>query len=437
MIGMGYVGSCLAATLVESGLEVTGVDKDEKTVSGLREGVSRFRDPGLPEMIAQGVETGRLRFTTDYGAVSDSDVVLISVGTPTRDHGRLVDDQLRGCCEELARHLRPGQLVILKSTVPPGTTRRLVVPLLESGGLTCGEDFGLAFCPERLSQGAALDELRSLPVIVGGWCRESSSAAEEFWRRGLGAHVVSCSSPESAELAKLANNWWVDHNIALANELAQVCASFDVDVIEVIEATNSIPKGNGRVNILLPGVGVGGSCLTKDPWMLWRAARENGVDLEMISAARKVNDSMPELTARLILDELARAGRAPEEARVAVLGLAFKNDTGDLRETPVAPAVAYLRAAGVDVRLYDPLTEPTEVERIFGSTPCASLDAAVEGADCLALLAWHGEFRRIDFTLLRDKVAPNCAVVDGRAHLPVPAVESLREAGYSYRGIGR
>ncbi|WP_338087055.1 hypothetical protein [Nocardiopsis alba] len=115
---MGYVGSCLAATLVESGLEVTGVDKDEKTVSGLREGVSRFRDPGLPEMIAQGVDTGRLRFTTDYGAVSDSDVVLISVGTPTRDHGRLVDDQLRGCCEELARHLRPGQLVILKSTIP-------------------------------------------------------------------------------------------------------------------------------------------------------------------------------------------------------------------------------------------------------------------------------------------------------------------------------
>ena len=437
VIGMGYVGSCLAATLVENGLEVTGVDKDEQTVAELREGVSRFRDPGLPEMVAQGMATGRLGFTTDYDAVSTSDVVLISVGTPTHDRGRLVEDQLRGCCEELARHLRPGQLVILKSTVPPGTTRRLVVPLLESGGLTCGEDFGLAFCPERLSQGAALDELRGLPVIVGGWCEDGAAAAEEFWRRGLGAHVVSCSSPEAAELAKLANNWWVDHNIALANELAQVSASFDVDVLEVIEATNSIPKGNGRVNILLPGVGVGGSCLTKDPWMLWRAAHENGVELEMVGAARRINDSMPELTAHLILDELRRAGRSPAGARVALLGLAFKNNTGDLRETPVAHVHEHLRAAGVDVRLYDPLTDPVETERIFGSAPCASLDAAVEGAECLALLAWHHEFERIDFTLLRDKVARDCAVVDGRAYLPVSAVESLRRAGYSYRGIGR
>ncbi|WP_285729479.1 nucleotide sugar dehydrogenase [Nocardiopsis sp. ATB16-24] len=437
VIGMGYVGSCLSATLAESGLNVTCVDTDDRLVAEMRGGGSRFRDPGLPEMFSQGVEAGRLGFTTDYGEVTACDVVIVSVGTPARDRGRLVDTQLRRCCEELGRHLRPGQLVIVKSTVPPGTVRRLVVPLLEGGGLVCGEDFGLAFCPERLSQGAALAELRSLPVIVGGWCEDSSAAAAEFWRRGLGSHVVGCSSLEAAELAKLANNWWVDHNIALANELAQVCSSFDVDVMEVIEAANSIPKGNGRVNVLLPGVGVGGSCLTKDPWMLWRAAGERGVELATISTARQVNDAMPGLTARLVLDGLEEAGKSARGAKIAVLGLAFKNNTGDLRETPTAPVVAQLVAAGADVSLYDPLVDRDEAQRIFGRPLSPTLEAAVDGADCLAVLAWHREFHQIDFPGLSDRVGRDCAIVDGRAYFPADVVASFRRAGFSYRGIGR
>ncbi|WP_018215941.1 nucleotide sugar dehydrogenase [Salinispora vitiensis] len=202
----------------------------------------------------------------------------------------------------------------------PGMNRELVVPLLERSGLTCGVDFGLAFCPERLSEGAALRELRSFPIVVGGWCADSAAAAEAFWRRGVGVDIIQCSSMEAAEMVKLADNWWIDHNIALANDLAKVCGAIGVDVLDVISAANSIPKGNGNVNILTPSVGVGGSCLTKDPWMVWRSARNRGIDLPTIPAASGVNDDMPRYTTDLIRAELDASGKQLDGARVAVLG---------------------------------------------------------------------------------------------------------------------
>ncbi|GLU50027.1 nucleotide sugar dehydrogenase [Nocardiopsis ansamitocini] len=437
VIGLGYVGSCLAATLADTGMNVVGVDTDPLLVEELEVGTCRFKDPGLPELLAQGVSAGRLRVTTDYQAVSSADVVIVAVGTPIREQGLLMDAQLRSACAQLGPHIRPGQLVIVKSTVPPGTMRELVVPLLEAGGLTCGTDFGLAFCPERLSQGAALSELRNLPIVVGGWCTASTEAAAQFWRRTIGVTPVPCSSMETAEVVKLANNWWVDHNIALANELAQFCSAMGVDAIEVIKATNAVPKGAGSVNVLLPGVGVGGSCLTKDPWMVWRAARDKGVELQTIATARAVNDSMPAYTAGLIVDELEKLGKRPEESRVAVIGLAFKNNTGDVRSTPTAPVVAELIEAGADVALFDTLVDPADAKTIFGVGLASSVEEAVEGADCLAVLAWHREFEDLDLNALRGHAAERCVIVDGRAHFSAERVEALRASGFVYRGIGR
>jgi UDP-N-acetyl-D-mannosaminuronic acid dehydrogenase len=185
------------------------------------------------------------------------------MGTPVHDDGSLADEQLRAACLSLSQHIRKGQLVVPKSTVPPGTTRDVVRPLLQRGGLTAGVDFALAFAPERLAEGIALADLRTFPIVVGGLDERSTRAAAEFWRRALGVRLIQQDSLESAEIVKLADNWWIDLNIALANELAKFCALFEVDVLDVIEAANSIPKGNGNVNILLPSVGVGGSCLTR------------------------------------------------------------------------------------------------------------------------------------------------------------------------------
>ncbi|XVQ84290.1 nucleotide sugar dehydrogenase [Microbispora siamensis] len=435
VIGMGYVGSTVAAVLAGQGVDVVGIDVDPALVARLEGRRCGFGEPGLPRLLYDGLDSGRLRVTTDYDVIPDVDVVVVTVGTPVRDT-EVVDEYLRAACAELGKRLRAGQLVILKSTVPPGVLRKVVAPLLEGGGLRMGEDVGLAYCPERLSEGQALLELRTFPMVVGAWCPDSGAAAAAFWRRTIGVEIIACTSVESAEMVKLASNWWIDHNIAMANDLAKLCAVLDVDVLEVIAAANTIPKGTGRVNILLPSVGVGGSCLTKDPWMVWRAARDRDLDLPTIPVAREVNDSMPYYTVGLIAEELARLGRRLEEAKIAVLGVAFKNNTGDLRATPVLPVVSGLRQAGAQVALHDPLADPCEVEKMFGLAPVGAVEA-LSGADCVAVLARHDEFAEIDFVALRESMASPCLIVDGRAYYSPETIDEFRRHGFAYRGIGR
>lgn len=435
VIGLGYVGACIAAALAERGLDVAGIDVDPHLVEELLRGHCRFEEPNLADLLRAGVETGRLHIGTDYAAVTEADVVLVTVGTPVQLDGSLADKQLRSACVELSRHLRPETLVVVKSTVPPGTTRNFVLPLLARGGLVGGTDFGLAFTPERLAEGTALRELRTFPIVTGGLDSDSARDAEMFWRRALGVDVVRVESLEAAEVVKLADNWWIDLNIALANELAKFSALYNVDVLEVIQAANGIPKGAGTVNILLPSVGVGGSCLTKDPWMVWHSAQQQGLEILTAPAGRRVNTGMPAYTAQLIVDELAAFGRAARGARVAVLGLAFKNDTGDLRATPVLPTVEALWDAGCEVRLHDPLVDPDEAEKLFGVPPVADLSAAVRDVDCVAVLAHHRPFREIDFAAL--PVNQPCLVLDGRAYYSRERIAELRAAGLHYRGIGR
>jgi dTDP-alpha-D-glucose dehydrogenase len=436
VIGMGYVGSTVAAALADVGVDVVGVDVDPTLVSSLEQRRCRFSEPGLPELLYRGLDSGRLTVTTDYHRVSDVDAIIVAVGTPVRDT-QLVDTYLRSACTELAGRIRPGQLVILKSTVPPGVSRTIVASMLAGNGMAAGEDFGLAFCPERLSEGQALQELRTFPIAVGGWCADSAAAAAEFWRRTIGAEIIPCTSLESAEMVKLASNWWIDHNIAMANELAKLCAALDVDVVEVIAAANTIRKGNGNVNILLPSVGVGGSCLTKDPWMVWQAARTHDIDLATIPVARDVNDSMPGYTVKVIAEELARSGRRLKEAKVAVFGVAFKNNTGDLRATPVLPVVTSLRQGGAEVAIFDPLADPGEVEKQFGLAPVTTPQEALVDADCIAVLARHDQFDKIDFVAHRNDVASSCVIVDGRAYYPRELIDRFRRHGFAYRGIGR
>ncbi|MFE3323251.1 nucleotide sugar dehydrogenase [Streptomyces sp. NPDC059176] len=435
VVGLGYVGSCVAGTLAEADWDVVGIDLNARLVDDLADGVCRFEEHKIAELIGRAVKSGRLRGTTNYAAVTGVDVVLITVGTPVRDDGSLADEQLRSACTELSRYLRRGQLVIVKSTVPPGATRNLVLPLLERSGLKAGADFALAFTPERLAEGTALHELRSLPIVVGGVDEASVTAAAAFWSAALGVRVVPQDSLEAAEIVKLADNWWIDLNIALANELAKLCALYGVDVLDVIDAANGIPKGAGNVNILLPSAGVGGSCLTKDPWMVWQAARSRGLQILTAPAGRKVNEGMPRYTADTILAELRSLGRKPADAAVAVLGMAFKNNTGDLRSTPVTAVVEALRAAGVRVRVHDPLVDPEEALKLLGFELSDTVHDAVRGADCVAVLALHREFTSVDYATL--PVAKPCLVLDGRAYYPKEKIESLRRLGYLYRGIGR
>jgi len=435
VVGLGYVGSCLAATLADRGLRVTAVDTDSRLIEEMGRHHCRFREEQLAEVLFRTMSAGALTVTTDYQAVTEADVVVVTVGTPVTSDGVLADDQLRSACSALGKRLRAGQLVIFKSTVPPGATRDLVLPLLEGSGLTAGVDFHLSFTPERLAEGTALNELRTFGVVVGGLTATCAEVSAAFWRSALGVEVFVQDSLEAAELVKLADNWWIDLNIALANELAKLCAPYGVDVLDVIDAANMIPKGKGKVNILLPSVGVGGSCLTKDPWMVWHAARGHGIQIRTALAGREVNAGMPGYAARVIMDELAKLGKDLAGAKVAVLGLAYKNNTGDLRATPTQPAIAALTGAGAHVSAHDPLVDAAQAEELFGFKPAPTVHEAVDGADCIAVLALHREFEDLDFSSL--PVSHPCLVFDGRAYYPKEKICALRELGFAYRGIGR
>lgn len=435
VVGLGYVGSCIAGTLADRGANVIGVDTDATLIEELHRGYSRFREQELQEILVGAMAAGRLRVTTDPSAVTEADVVLITVGTPVLEDGSLSDGQLSSACLSLSEHIRPGQLLILKSTVPPGTTRTLVKSLLERSGLVGGVDFQLAFAPERLAEGAALAELRTFPIVVGGLDEASTQAAVDFLGAALGVPIMPQDSLEAAEIVKLADNWWIDLNIALANELAKFCDLFDVDVLDVISAANSIPKGNGRINILLPSIGVGGSCLTKDPWMVWQSAKKRGLEILTAPAGRQVNATMPDYTVQAILEGLTTQGLDPAASTIAVLGLAFKNNTGDLRATPTYGVVTALAKAAAEVRIYDPLVDPVHATELFGIQPTASLEEAVQDADCVAILAFHRDFEDVDLAAL--PVSAHCLIVDGRAYLSKQRITELRESGLAYRGIGR
>lgn len=437
VVGFGYVGSCVGAVLASKRYDVVAIDRRQDLVDGINRGEVGIHEPGLGDMVRWTVEDGHLRATTSMESVADADVVIVTVGTPLGD-GQPDTSQVEAACADLARHLRPGQLVMLKSTVPPFTTERVVAPILEAGsGLVAGDDFHLAFCPERLAEGRALQELQELPVVVGGIDRASTELAAAFWEDSLGLETIRVADARTAELSKLADNWWIDLSIAMGNELALLCERLDVDALEVIAAANSLPKGAHHVNILLPSVGVGGSCLTKDPWFVDHLARDHGVTLHLPATGRRVNDAMPDHTVDLIESGLADAGLALADASVAVLGVAFKNNTGDTRFTPVGPVLKRLEASGCDLRVHDPLVSPADFAELMDVPPVDDLATAIEGAHCVAFLAGHDDFRRLGLADITDRVAAGCVIADGRMYFSRAQIEAFEAAGLRFVGIGR
>jgi dTDP-alpha-D-glucose dehydrogenase len=451
IVGFGYVGSCLGAVIGSRGFRVLGIDVREALVERVNRGEIPFNEPGLADAIATAHAGGLLEATTDLSRISETDVVLLCVGTPLGDGIEPDTGQVRAASRAMAPHLRPGQLVILKSTAPPGTTEDLVAAelsahlpvdgpdaVVEPGNEAAGAGDAvlLAFCPERLAEGSALRELASIPVVVGGIGPRSRDAAMDFWQEALGVDTVPVGSPRAAEMVKLADNQWIDLNIALANELALLSERVGVDVLEVIRAANSLPKGQHHVNILTPSMGVGGSCLTKDPWFLAHMASERGIELRLPAAGRQVNDAMPAHAVERIREGLAGVGKSLASSEVAVLGLAFKSNTGDCRFTPVAPALDALVAGGARVRLHDPLVTSEDAEAVTDLPLEVDWESAVRGADCVAFFTGHDAFRELSLERLAE-LAPGALVMDGRMYFPPEALERMTALGLTWTGIGR
>ena len=386
MIGQGYVGLSLSCAAAEAGFTVYGIDVDEVRLADLRQGtlsVAGVRE----ELYRAGMATGRVEFTTDPEAISDCDIVLICVPTPVRDHAPDLS-HVEQATEAVAGHLKPGGLVVLESTTYPGTTEELVMPILERSGLQGGRDFLLAYSPERIDPGNDEFDLRNTPKIVGGVSAESTGVAVLFYGQ-LVDKVVPVSSCRTAELSKLLENTFRHVNIALVNEIAILCHEVGIDVWEVVDAASTKPFG---FMTFYPGPGVGGHCIPLDPtYLSWQIRREAGHQFRILEQAQDINAQMPTYVAQRIGEALNDAGKAVKDARILVLGVSYKADVGDVRESPALRVMGQLHRRGALLEFHDPFVDSVSVNGLH--VPRTELSRpAVEAADCVAILTPHAAY---------------------------------------------
>ena len=391
IVGAGYVGLPLAEAFAAAGVAVVLIDVDAERVAAIGRGASYVEDVA-PGALASAVDAGTLTATTDYDAVREADAVLIALPTPLSPNREPDLSFIVGAVEQLAERLRRGQLVVLESTTYPGTTREEVLPRLAATGLEVGKDFFLAFSPERVDPGRTDWTVKTTPKIVGGITPACAERACALYRRAVET-VIPVSSPEAAELTKLLENIFRSVNIALVNELAQLCDRMRVDVWEVVEAAATKPFGFMSFK---PGPGLGGHCLPVDPFYLAWKAREYDFYTEFIELAGKINENMPYFCLEKITRALNSAEKAVNGSHVHLVGVAYKADVADLRESPALKLIELLRAEGADVSYHDPHVAELPEHGLRSE----DLDGSLDRADCVAIVTAHSA---IDYAHLTDR----------------------------------
>ncbi len=448
VVGMGYVGIPAAALFADAPefTSVVGFQRDSPSsgykIDMLNRGESPLKgeEPGLGELLAKVTGAGKFRCTSDFSEVLACDAVTLSIQTPFANPKDLIPDfsALTEGLRNVGRNLSEGTLVVLESTVTPGTTMGMAREILETeSGLAAGEDFALAHAPERVMVGRLLRNIREHDRIVGGIDDVSTARAIELYRPVLTAGKIIPMSATAAEVTKTAENAFRDLQIAAANQLALHCEAMGVNVYDVRAGIDSL-KGEGITRaILWPGAGVGGHCLTKDSWHLERGAQVLGGDLwyphgaeSIFGVARAINEFMPRHMVHLTVEGLRRAGKVPKGAMVALLGWAFIQNSDDTRNTPAEPYLAALRGAGANVRIHDPF-----VDAYPGIEVSHDLDGTLAGADAVVIFTGHHHYRTLDPERVKGLSGQgHPVIVDGRNIIDP---DLFIRAGFIYKGIGR
>lgn len=378
VIGLGYVGLPLAVAFAEAGRAVIGLDIDSSKLARLQAGESYIED--VPSA-AVAENSDAFTWTNDYATLAEADAVVIAVPTPLTPNREPDLGALVSSATALAGVLREGQLVVLESTTYPGTTRERLVPLLEESGLKAGQDFFVAFSPERIDPGRKDFTLRTTPKVVGGDGPLASQKATALYEAVCDT-VVEVSAPEAAEMTKLLENIYRAVNIALVNEMAVICDRMGIDIWEVVDAAATKPFGFASFK---PGPGLGGHCLPVDPFYLSWKAREYGVSAEFVELAGRTNTNMPRFATERTIETLNRSGVATSNATIAVLGVSYKPDVGDLRESPALEIMEQLIELGTTIRYHDPHVEQL-TQFGLASQP---VDEIVAAADLTLIVTAH------------------------------------------------
>lgn len=414
VIGLGYIGLPTASMFAKSGVRVTGVDNNPRVVESLHQGRVHIHEPGLTDVVVAVLREGSLKIAS---APVEADAFIIAVPTPFYDDKKADLSYVCAAAQSIVPMLRRGNLVVLESTSPPLTTQQVVRPILEQSGLRAGEDFLLAFSPERAYPGQIMKELVENARVIGGINEASARAGREMYQKFVTGEIVLTDATTS-EMVKLMENTYRDVNIAIANEFSRVAERIGVDIWEAIAIANRHP----RVRILNPGPGVGGHCISVDPWFLVESAPDI---TPLIRTARNVNDAQP----GFVLETLKKLIPDLKGLRVAALGLAFKPDVDDLRESPAVEVVRELAAAGALVTAWEPFKPDFLLDC---AQMAASFEGAIRNADMLLLLVAHSQFKSLDPAAVA-RLTPARLVFDT---VNGWAADAWRTAGFTVEKLG-
>ena len=394
VVGLGYVGLPLAVEKAKAGFKTIGFDVQEAKVDMVNAGHNYIGDV-VDDDLKKIADDGMLRATTDFSFVKDVDFIAICVPTPLDAHQQPDISYVKSSAENIAKHLTKGTMVVLESTTYPGTTEELLKPILESSGLKCGEDFYLGFSPERVDPGNKQYKTKNTPKVVGAIGDDAREVIAAMYRAVLEGDVYEVSSPAVAEMEKILENTYRNINIGLANEMAMLCHKMGIDYWEVVDAAKTKPYG---FQAFYPGPGLGGHCIPLDPYYLSWKAREYGFHTSMIESSMMVNDGMPEYCVERAMAILNRHKKALNGSKVVVLGVAYKNDIDDYRESPAIKVIEELKKAGAETDFYDPwISEYKDKGQVFKGIEKID-EKIIAGYDIIVITAAH---TNIDYDMIQ------------------------------------
>jgi len=423
VVGLGYVGIPLSTLLASRGFDVVGIDAIPEQVKQINAGKLPLKgdEPGLAEMLARVVKAKKLRATTSFAACRDRTAIFVCVDTPIDDRRHPNYTNLTSALRSIGQNMAKGTLVVVESTLAPGTMLGVVAETLQkASGMKLGRDFKLAHCPERVMPGRLLHNITTYDRVLGGFDKESLDRATSIYSK-LTKGKLHPTDLTTAEVVKTAENAYRDVQIAFANEVSLISEKLGVDAYEVRRLVNTCPFRDMH----LPGAGVGGHCLPKDPWLLVHGGKEAGPRL--IPMARAVNEAMPFHVLDLAQAALEESGTTLEDAVVAVMGASFLQNSGDTRNSPSVPVIESLECAK-ELRVHDP-----HVAEIAGMRTMKDMKAALKGADLAIFMVAHKEYSGLTPAAIR-KLMRSPAIVDGR---DLFSSEKMRKAGIVYRGVGK
>jgi len=419
IIGLGYVGLPLAYLCIKKGYDVTGFDIDNNKIAIVNKGKLPIKDDAVDKKYGKYLK--KLKATNNPKIINDSDIVVVCVPTPVDENHNPDLKPLKGAVKTISENLTKDKLVIIESTIYPGTMKEIVKPELEKSGLIAGKDFQLSHCPERIDPGNKKWDIESINRVFGSFSDKGAKITEEFYRSILDGKLKKTSDVKVAEAIKIVENTFRDVNIALVNELAKSFEKLDIDIVETINGAATKPFA---FMPHYPGCGVGGHCIPVDPYYLIDKGKQVGFEHNFLALARSINNNMPKHTVKRCVEGLNEVNKSIKGTKIAILGLAYKKNVDDIRNSPSFDIIKELKKLKADLLIYDPYYTEKNTDK--------DLDTVLKKADCLIIITDHDEFKKIDYKKFRDNKIK--VIVDGRN---IFDKNKIRNLGIVYKGIGR